>query len=136
MHFEYELVAVGHADEERDRIEEVREVYGDWDEIYVPTKLVGNRRQVLIRKLAPGEAVHVSFTNLTRSAAVIRELRFASVPSEELDGGSPLDGVELPAVDDGSACACTSAGPGGTRGAPALGLLLLAAIGRRRSRRR
>jgi len=134
--FEYELAAVGHADDETDKIEEVREVYGDWDEIYVPTVLVGNRRQVLIRGLVPGEAVHLSFTNLTRNVAVIRELQFASVPTEELDGGSPVDGAEDPAVeDDGSGCACASASPGGSGAGPALGLLLLAAIGRRSRRR-
>ncbi|HVH99899.1 MAG TPA: hypothetical protein VM869_14365 [Enhygromyxa sp.] len=139
--FEYETAAVGHTNEEGADVEEVREVYGDWDEIYVPTVLTGVRRQVLIRKLEPGEALHVSFANLSRETAVIRELQFASVPTEQLDQGSAIDGEE-PSVleDDGSGCACTSAGSSGSGGAAALGLLVLAICpvfaGRRRSRDR
>lgn len=137
MEFEYEIASVGHADEEGDDVEEVREVYGDWDEIYVPTTLVGNRKQVLIRKLAPGEAVHVSFTNLSRDAAVIRDLQFASVPTEELDGGSAIDGAEDLLIDD-DGCACASAGSGSRErggGEVVFGLLMLVAIGRRSRRR-
>src|SRR5690606_13487776 len=138
IEFEYELAAVGHADDEDGDIDEVREVFGDWDEIYIPTALVAQRRQVLIRGLDPGEAVHVSFVNLARDTAVVRELQFASVPTDELDGGSPLDGAEDPADPDGidDGCACASEAPGGTRGGLALGLLLLAGVGRRRLRRR
>jgi len=138
--FEYELAAVGYADDDDDKVEEVTEVYGDWDEIYIPTALGGRRRQVLIRGLVPGEAVHVSFVNLARDLAVIRELRFASVPSEELDGGSVVEGAAEPAADDaadGNGCACASGAAGGSEGAtpPVLMLLTLLGIGWRRSRR-
>jgi hypothetical protein len=136
MTFEYETAAVGHTDEEGSDVEEVREVYGDWDEIYVPTELVDTRKQVLIRKLVPGEAVHVSFTTLSRETVVVRELQFASVPTEQLDGGSAIDGVEPTIDDDGSGCACASADSRGTGGGAALGLLVLITIGRRGSRRR
>ncbi len=137
IEFHYAASAVGTADEAGSDVDEVREVSGDWDEIYVPTVLAGNRRQVLIRGLAAGEAVHVSFVNLDRETVVIRKLQFASVPSEELDDGSTIDGAEDPAsLDDGSSCACASAEHGGTGGGLALGLLLLAGVGARRSRRR
>jgi MYXO-CTERM domain-containing protein len=136
MHFTYELSAVGNANEEGSDVDEVREVFGDWDEIYIPTVLAGNRRQVLIRGLAVGEAVHVSFVNLDRDTAVIRELQFASVPTDQLDDGSAIDGAEDPTIiDDGSGCACNGAGPGGSDGGLALGLLLLVGVGARRSRR-
>lgn len=138
IEFAYEVAAVGHANDEDADVEEVREVYGDWDEIYVPTKLSGVRRQVLIRKLAPGEAVHVSFVNLSRKIAVVRQLQFTSVPTDQLEQGSPIDeGGEQPAIEqDSSGCACTSAGSGGSGGGAALGLLVLASLQRRRSRRR
>ena len=141
MTFEYEVGAVGGATDEDADVEEVREVYGDWDEIYIPTVLTENRRQVLIRGLAEGEVVHVSFVNLARDTAVVRELEFASVPTDELDDGSVIDGDQDPAIDDdGSGCACQVGGPGGSAGgAPplVLSLLSLAAVGGlRRSRRR
>jgi MYXO-CTERM domain-containing protein len=132
--FEYETAAVGHQNDEQSDVEEVREVFGDWDEIYVPTVLTGTRQQVLIRKLVPGEAVHVSFTNLSRETVVVRELQFASVPTEQLDGGSAIDGVE-PVIEDDGGCACTSTAPRGTGGGAALGLLVLVTIGLRRRRR-
>jgi MYXO-CTERM domain-containing protein len=134
--FEYETAAVGHADDEDADVEEVREVYGDWDEIYVPTVLTGSRRQVLIRKLAPGEALHLSFVNLSRETAVIRELQFASVPTEQLDDGSLIDGAEQPLIDDGNGCACASASQESTGWGAALGLLVLVSSRRRRSRAR
>jgi MYXO-CTERM domain-containing protein len=140
IHFEYELAALGHADEESGDVDETWEVFGDWDEIYTPTVLGEARRQVLIRGLEPGEVVHVSFVNSERETVVVRELEFASVPTDELDEGSPGESREpdLPA-DDGSSCACTSApsgGSGGGRGGLALSLLVLATLRPRRFRRR
>ncbi|WP_146155201.1 MYXO-CTERM sorting domain-containing protein [Enhygromyxa salina] len=133
--FSYELGALGHADEEKGDIDETWEVSGDWDEIYTPTTLSEARRQVLIRGLEPGEVVHVSFVNLDRDEAVIRELQFASVPTEELDQGSPSSEPEPELDDDGSSCACTTEPTGGSGGLAA-GLLMLLALGPVRSRRR
>ena len=141
IQFDYELAALGHADEDNGDIDETWEVTGDWDEIYTPTSLGESRRQVLIRGLEVGEAVHVSFVNLDRSTVVVRELQFANVPTEELDEGSPGVGREdddagLDDEDSGSGCACASTGEGGTGGGPGVGLLVLLALGRRRFRRR
>jgi MYXO-CTERM domain-containing protein len=138
IHFEYELVATGYAEDDEEVVDEVREVYGDWDEVYAPTVLSPTRRQVLIRGLEAGEVLHVSFVNLARDIAVVRELRFATIPASELEDGSPSEGEapEPAQLDDGSPCACASEQPGGSGNAVAVGLLVLAAIGRRRSRRR
>lgn len=133
--FTYELTQQGHADTENQDIDEVTLVTGDWDEEYLPTELTPERRQVLIRGLQPGEVVHIAFANPEREVAVVRELLFASVPSDELDEGSPSAGEddEVFIPDDG--CACTSAPAGGKGGYLALGLLVLAGLGRSVRRR-
>ncbi|PRP99634.1 MYXO-CTERM sorting domain-containing protein [Enhygromyxa salina] len=140
IQFEYELAALGHADEENGDIDETWEVTGDWDESYTPTTLGEARRQVLIRGLEAGEAVHVSFVNLDLSTVVVRELQFANVPTEELDGGSPGAGRDPEILEEEGGCACASAGPGGSDDGPGQGLvagmLVLLALGRHRSRRR
>jgi hypothetical protein len=114
--------------------DEVWSVTGDWDDMHTSTHLNDLRRQVLLRDLAPGEVVHVAFATLDPEATVLRELTFASVPSEDLEHGSPQPGDEEQAEsefeDDGCHCA----------GAPrpidrSLSLLVLLAAWRLRSRR-
>jgi MYXO-CTERM domain-containing protein len=131
------MAALGHHDDESGEANQTWEVSGDWDEIYEPTELSEARRQILIRNLAPGEAVHMSFVNTERETIVIRELEFASVASDDLDEGSPLaDGDPEVVLDDGGACACTSTPARDTGGGLGLGLLVLVALGRRKSRDR
>jgi MYXO-CTERM domain-containing protein len=133
--FEYQMAALGHHDDESGEANQTWEVSGDWDEIYEPTELSEARRQILIRNLAPGEAVHMSFVNTERETIVIRELEFASVASDDLDEGSPLaDGDPDVVLDDGDSCACTSTPARDTGGGLGLGLLGLIALGRRKSR--
>jgi MYXO-CTERM domain-containing protein len=137
IEFTYEMAALGHHDDEDGDINQAWEIAGDWDEIYAPTELGEARRQFLIRALEPGEAVHMSFVNTERQTIVIRELQFASVASEDLDEGSPLaEGEPDIEIDDGGACACTSRPARDTGGALGLGMLMLLALGRRRSRER
>ena len=136
--FSYTLTGQGYSSEDKDDLDEVTLVQGDWDESYSPTRLSEERRQVLIRGLEPGEVVHMTFVNPERDIAVVRQLYVASVASDELDEGSPGDGrPEDPGALDDGACACTSADNGGKHGALALGLLLLVGThGRRRRERR
>jgi MYXO-CTERM domain-containing protein len=137
IEFTYTDAAVGHHDDEEGDIDQTWVVEGDWDEIYAPTELSEARRQFLIRALEPGEAVHMSFVNTERETIVIRELAFASVASDELDEGSPLaEGEPEVGVDEGGSCACTSGPARDTRGGLALGMLVLLALGRRKSRAR
>ena len=135
MHYEFELAALGYEDEEDEDIDKTWEVTGDWDVIHVPTRLGLKRRQVLLRGLEPGEVVHVTFAASDSETTVIRELFFSSIPSEELDEGSPEQdpSADPEILDDGSSCACTSTKEGGSGGL-ALGLFALVAIARRRSR--
>ena len=134
IRFRYELTSVGYQDEDEQDIDEITQVSGDWDEIYTPTVLSETRRQVLIRDLAPGEVVHVDFVTVADETTVIRRPFFASVPSEELDEGSPS--ADGDGADEGSGCACASEPDGGSPGVLALGLLLLAAVRRPRPDRR
>lgn len=137
IEFTYQEGALGHHDGEDGDINQAWEVSGDWDEIYAPTELGEARRQFLIRDLEPGEAVHMSLVNSERVTIVIRELAFASVSSDELDEGSPLADPEPDVMlDDGGACACTSAPARDTGGGLGLGALMLLALGRRKSRAR
>jgi MYXO-CTERM domain-containing protein len=138
IEFEYQAAALGHHDGEEGDISPTWEVTGDWDEIYAPTELSEERRQILIRGLLPDEVVHMSFVNIERETIVIRELQFALVASSDLDEGSPLadEGPDIIDDDDAGSCACASGPTGDTRVAPTLGLLVLLALGRRRSRAR
>ncbi|GEM_PF-1404024 len=133
--FEYSLSSVGSADREGDDVDEITLVEGDWDAVYLPTQLTPRRRQVLIRGLEAGEVVHVAFANPEREIVVIKELLFASVPTEELDGGSPGgDQEEMSTrLDDG--CACASGGRGDNGGLLGFALLSLLGLGRRATRR-
>jgi hypothetical protein len=113
---------------------EVWLVSGDWQDIYHSTRLSDLRREVLVRELEPGEAVYVSFMTQDPEPTVLRELRFASVPSEDLDQGSPqADGGE-PMLDDEGGCTCASGRPHGT-GFAAMVVVLLAGV-RRPARQR
>ncbi len=140
IHFEYELTSLGHASPDKEDLDEVTFVTGDWDEIVAPAQLSDRRRQVLIRELEPGEVVHVGFVNISRQTAVISEVFLGSVPSEDLDQGSPSDDQQDddPSLElDAGSCACTSTSGGGNGGSLALGLLLvLAGVGSRRPSRR
>lgn len=122
IEFEFELGELG--DEP-----EVWLVSGDWEEIHSSTRLTDLRREVLIRGLAPGEVVHASFVTVDPEATVLRELRFASVPTEDLDQGSPSPFPEEPMLDgEDAGCTCSShEAPGGF-----VGLVLLVGIGWRR----
>lgn len=137
IEFAYEMAALGHHDGENGEINPTWEVTGDWDEIYAPTELSEARRQILIRNLEPGEAVHMSFVNTERETIVIRELQFALVASDDLDEGSPLaeEGPDIESDEAGS-CACASAPTRDTGAAPTVGLLILLALRRRKSRAR
>jgi MYXO-CTERM domain-containing protein len=133
--FEYTLGQVGNASGEDEDVDEITIVSGDWDVEYEPSVLAGKRREVFVRGLEPGELVHVAFVNRAKPNAVVREIFVGSVPSEDLDNGSPNDLEPLDTrLDDG--CNCTSAGRG-AEGASGLvlGLLLLAGVRRRRSTR-
>jgi hypothetical protein len=138
IEFTYEMAALGHHDGEDGDVNPTWEVGGDWDEIYKPTELGEARRQILIRNLAPGEAVHMSFVNTERETVVIRELEFALLTDGDLDEGSPLadEGPDIEGDDEAGSCACTSAPARDTGAAPTVGLLVLLALGRRRSRAR
>jgi MYXO-CTERM domain-containing protein len=131
------MAALGHHDGEEGDIKPTWEVSGDWDEVFTPTELGEARREILIRNLAPGEAVHMSFVNTERETIVIRKLAFALVSSDELDEGSPLadEGPDMQ-DDEAGSCACASAPERDTRTAPAVGLLVLLALRRRKSRAR
>jgi hypothetical protein len=130
IEFDYQMAALGHHDGEQGDINQTYEVSGDWDEIYTPTELGEARRQVLIRNLEPGEAVHMSFVNTERVTIVIRELEFASVASEDLDEGSPLAEAEPELeAEDGGSCACTSTPARDTGGGLGLGLLVMLTLG-------
>jgi hypothetical protein len=120
--FDFELGPLGDLDE-------AWQVTGDWDEIHASTHLTDLRRQVLLRGLEPGEVVHVSFMTLDPEPTVLRELRFASVPSEELDNGStnPLSDESVDGSHE-SACNCVSTGTGGRQ--PGMLFLLLFAFAR------
>jgi MYXO-CTERM domain-containing protein len=134
--FEYALGSLGHAEGEEEDIDEITVVSGDWDVEFEPSLLSGRRREVFVRGLEPGEIVHIAFANRAKPNAVIREIFLGSVPSGDLDHGSPNDLDDGPIdtrLDDG--CACTSAGRSAKGGhGLALGLLLLAALRRRRFR--
>ncbi len=133
VEFEYTLTNLGSAGGETEDVDEVTLVSGDWDAEYEPSLLSGRRRQVFIRGLEPGEVVHIAFSNRAKNTAVISEIFLGSVPADDLDHGSPsdLDGTIDTRLDDG--CACASTGGGANSGGLAFGLLLLAAIRRRRS---
>ncbi|MFV8755787.1 hypothetical protein ACNOYE_34990 [Nannocystaceae bacterium ST9] len=129
--FEYALVNVGGADGEGENVDEVTQVSGDWEAEYEPSVLAGKRREVFVRGLEPGEVVHLAFVNRAKTTAVVSEIFLGSVPSEELDQGSPndLDPVDT-RLDDG--CDCTSGGRRG--GEPGLVLALVLLVGLRRRR--
>jgi len=138
MHFEYDMSALGFEDEDEQVVDETWQISGDWDAIHIPTRLGQTRRQVLLRDLVPGEVVHIGFAASDSERTVLRELFLTSIPSEELDEGSPEQDPEPEPMldDDGSGCACASAGQGGSGGAAALACLALLALvfaGRRRS---
>lgn len=135
MQFQYEPAALGHHDGEDGDIHQAWELSGDWDEIYTPTQLSEQRRQILIRGLEPGEVVHATFANTDREVVVVRELVFASVPTDELDEGSPVDGRddELDDADDGG-CTCSAPADTPARGLASLGLLGLFGLVRRSRR--
>jgi len=154
IEFTYDLVALdegGEISEDPAEIVEVTLVRGDWDEELDPTELGETQRSLLVRGLLPGEVVHLAFVNLGDTDAVLSRLFVTSVPSEDLDEGSPEgnepgeEGTDTgTGTDDtgshGSAtgrpatspCTChAGAGPAG-----ALGLLALLPWLRRRRRSR
>ncbi|NVB40862.1 hypothetical protein G6O69_23690 [Pseudenhygromyxa sp. WMMC2535] len=133
--FDYQLTSqgwsTGEGEDTNEDVDEVTLVSGDWDVIYEPTWVSDDRRQIVIRGLEPGEVLHLSFVNPERSIAVVREIYFSSVPSEQLDLGSDND-LDPAVEDDGSSCACSSDPGRGYDAGLAFGLLLLVGLGRRR----
>lgn len=132
--FEYVLGGVGTAMGEDEEVSEITIVSGDWETEFVPAKVTTERREVIVRGLEPGEVVHLTFVNRDKTTAVLRDVVVGSVPTDDLEGGSPVvedeDLAVDTALDDG--CACTS-GAGDAKSSVTPLLVLLAA---RRLRRR
>jgi hypothetical protein len=95
IEFTYDLVAIdqnGETSEDPAEIVDVTLVRGDWDEELDPTELGEKQRYLIVRGLLSGEVVHLAFVNMGATDAVLSRLFVTSVPSEDLDEGSPEGG--------------------------------------------
>lgn len=118
IEFTYEFVVVEEPDDDGDLVlRELTAVHGDWDIRRAPTVLTASSRQVTVRGLLPGEVVYVALANTSDREAVAGSFHVYSVPSDELDEGSPPpgddeeDGSETE-TDGGSESGDSDGGPG------------------------
>lgn len=141
IQYEYELIAVNDLGDPTGTVNKIREVTnvsGDWDEEIEGVHLTGNEYQAAIDGLQPGEVIHVTLV-VTGQASATASGVFISAPGvpENEEGGSSSGGSEPEADDeervqgDGAVagrCGCRTSTPGS-------GLLaLLALLGLRRRR--
>ncbi len=147
IHYSYQTIEVNGEEDEDGEIDvrEVIEVAGDWQIEVSPTSLGEFRRMAIVRGFAPGDLVTVAMVNLSyESRAVADGITLTSVPTEDLNGGSPTpsgavdgEGTDVSeqvfgvAEDGGCACALGTAPGGEWWGA---GLLFLGFRRRRRDR--
>ena len=142
IHYRYETISVEEEAGEEVETREVIEVSGDWEQEIVPTRTNESGRLAIVRGFEAGDVVTVSLVNLSyENQAVAREIYLTSVPTSDLNNGSPPDddGSETPdrqaieALGDGSAGACVcTATPGSAPSAGIWALLFFVVAGARR----